>query len=206
MSDKVSRRSVFQHATVLGAASAIPVRSLGQLPAGAAYRNLSAAEARTLEAVVARLIPSDATGPGALEAGAVTYIDRALGDALNRYRDVYTRGLAALEQYARATAGAAFAETTPEQQDAMLTALEQNRVEGFEPDSAAFFDLMLTHTREGTFSDPYYGGNRNFIGWDMVGYPGIRLAVGPQEQDMDATLEPTDLSAYGLSMFDEGDA
>ena len=44
-------------------------------------------------------------------------------------------------------------------------------------DAATFFALVRTHTLQGTFSDPYYGGNVNFVGWDMVGYPGVRVAV-----------------------------
>src|SRR5688500_13792399 len=47
-----------------------------------ALETLTAAEAATLEAIAARIIPSDANGPGAVEARAARYIDRALGGAL----------------------------------------------------------------------------------------------------------------------------
>ena len=45
------------------------------------------------------------------------------------------------------------------------------------PDAAAFFNIVLSHTIQGTFCDPFYGGNANFAGWDLIGYPGVRLAV-----------------------------
>ena len=43
---------------------------------------------------------------------------------------------------------------------------------GFAGSSAQFFAMVLNHTRQGTFGDPYYGGNANFVGWDLLGYPG----------------------------------
>jgi len=51
-----------------------------------ALENLTAGESELLDAIVARLIPSDGLGPGALEAGATRYIDRALGGALSSSR------------------------------------------------------------------------------------------------------------------------
>jgi gluconate 2-dehydrogenase gamma chain len=202
MGRRLSRRSVLKRAAAVGAASAVPAATFTQ-PADEAWVSLSPALARTLEAIVARLIPSDGSGPGALEAGAARYIDRGLGDALSSYRDLYTAGLAALDAHARRRAGDAFADLEPGQQDALLEELEGNAIPDFE--SAAFFETVLEQTLEGTFCDPRYGGNRDFIGWEMIGYPGIRLAVGPAEQAMDAELEPTRISAYDLPMFDSED-
>ena len=70
----------------------------------------------------------------------------------------------------------------PERQDELLTELEQNRATGFTPSSAAFFELVLGHTLEGTFGDPHYGGNQDFVGWELIGYPGLRLAVTAEQQ------------------------
>jgi gluconate 2-dehydrogenase gamma chain len=167
------------------------------------YKNLSAAEARTLEAIVARLIPSDARSPGALEAGAARYIDRSLGDALSASRAAYTAGLAALDAHARGAAGKPFADLDADRQDALLRDLEQDVAKGFTPSAAAFFELVLGHTLEGTFSDPYYGGNRDFIGWELIGYPGLRLAVLADEQKMDAKNPLVRVSAYDLPMFEK---
>jgi len=62
---------------------------------------------------------------------------------------------------------------------------------------------VLEHTLEGTFSDPHYGGNRDFIGWELLGYPGLRLAVLADEQRMDAKNPLVRLSAYDLPMFEK---
>src|SRR5439155_6649242 len=118
--------------------------------------SLTASEADLLDAIVARLIPTDANGPGATEAHAVRYIDRALGGALSASRQAYTSGLAALDRYARSSRGKAFADLTPPDRDAVLTDVEAGRATGFTGSSAAFFAMVLNHTHQGTFGDPYY--------------------------------------------------
>jgi gluconate 2-dehydrogenase gamma chain len=162
---------------------------------------LSATESDTLEAIVARLIPTDADGPGATEARAAHYIDRALTGALASSRPAYTAGLAAVEQYARRTKGASFAKLSRQDQDAVLTDIEGGRATGFTPNSAAFFDLVRNHTLQGTFCDPYYGGNANFVGWNLLGYPGVRTTVSPDQQRMGIELTPNHKSAYDYEMF-----
>jgi gluconate 2-dehydrogenase gamma chain len=199
----MSRREMLRRSAALGAVAAVPANVLAQAANAAPYRIFTAAEAATLEAVVSRLIPSDANGPGALEAGAARYIDGALGDALAAQLGAYRAGLAALEAYARTAAGASFAALPPERQDELLTDLEQNRATGFSPSSSAFFELVLGHTLEGTFGDPHYGGNRDFIGWELIGYPGLRLAVMAEQQRMNAELEPLQSSAYDHAQFNE---
>src|SRR5881227_711017 len=84
---RVSRRNLFKQVGVVGAAAALS-GTTGAEPAAAqtpaatprreALETLTAAEGETLEAIVARLIPSDENGPGAAEARAAHYIDRAL--------------------------------------------------------------------------------------------------------------------------------
>lgn len=202
MKRRLSRREVLKRAAVAGVIGAVPAQVFAQR-AEEPYKSLSATEARTLEAIVARLIPSDARSPGALEAGAARYIDRALGDALAASRPAYTAGLAALDAHARDSAGKPFAELDAERQDALLRDLEQNVAKGFAPSSSAFFELVLGHTLEGSFSDPYYGGNRDFIGWELIGYPGLRLAVLADEQRMDAKNPLVRVSAYDLPMFEK---
>lgn len=203
MKRRWSRREMLRRSAALGAIAAVPANVLAQAASAAPYANLTAVEAATLEALVARLIPRDANGPGALEAGAARYIDGALGNALATQRPAYTAGLAALEAYARTRAGGSFAALAPERQDELIGDLEANRAPGFTPSSSAFFELVLAHTLEGTFGDPHYGGNRDFIGWELIGYPGLRLAVTAEQQRMDAKLEPTLRSAYDHAQFDE---
>jgi gluconate 2-dehydrogenase gamma chain len=182
-----------------------PAEPAQQAAAGVAREPLEALtpeEADTLEAMVARLVPTDANGPGAREARAAHYIDRALGGFLASSRDAYRTGLANLDAHARATEGARFAQLDAAGQDEILAALERNAVPAFTAASgAAFFNLVLGHTLQGTFGDPYYGGNKNFVGWDLVGYPGVRLAVTPDEQRLDRKPKPLHMSAYDYTMF-----
>ena len=74
-------------------------------------------------------------------------------------------------------------------------------VTGFTPDSATFFNLLRAHTIQGTFCDPFYGGNASFVGWDLIGYPGVRLGVSAAEQRFNARLTRTHRSAYDHAMF-----
>ena len=213
---QLSRRQLLKRAGLVGAAAIatpigtlVPSPSVAQSPAqaqgaigrGQALETLTAAEAETLEVITARLIPSDANGPGALEAQAARYIDRALGGALASSQDAYRSGLAAVDAYARTTKGAAFARLSAADQDAVLRAMEANVASGFVPDASTFFNLVRAHTIQGTFCDPYYGGNADFVGWDLIGYPGVRLAVTPNEQRLDPRLTPTHRSAYEHAMF-----
>lgn len=232
---KISRRELLKGAGMAGAAAMLPVVTLpaaapaSQAPApalpaprGAAVaaphlpraplENLTAAEAEVLEAIVARLIPSDEYGPGAVEAGAVNYIDRALGGALWGSRDEYRAGLAAFDLYCRRSRGAPFAELSATDQDSALIDAETGAATGagtgFPGSSAAFFNMVKSHTWQGTFGDPYYGGNVNFVGWQLIGYPGIRTAVtGTVQEQLEAgELEPSDRSAYDFEVFNKATA
>jgi len=213
----VSRRELLKRAGIVGAVAAVPVGGLAPAEAAAPARNpaqaraaapvresletLTAFESDTLEAIVARLIPTDENGPGAAEARAAHYIDHALTGPLAASRAAYSAGLAAVDAYARASKGAPFAKLSAKDQDGVLSDMEKNTATGFTPSSSVFFNLLRSHTIEGTFCDPYYGGNANFVGWELIGYPGVRLAVGPDQQRTGATLRPTHRSAYDYEMF-----
>ena len=197
--DHISRRDILKRAGIAGAAAAVPIDAIAQATREA-FETLTAAEGATLEAIVARLIPTDANGPGAAEARAARYIDRALGGFLNSFVVVYRTGLAGVESYARSAKGASFTQLSAHDQDALLTDMENNAAKGF-PAAALFFNVVLSHTIQGTFGDPFYGGNANFVGWDLLGYPGIRLTASANDQRMDVSPAPTHMSAYDLSMF-----
>jgi gluconate 2-dehydrogenase gamma chain len=152
---------------------------------------LSAAESATLAAVCARIIPTDENGPGAAEARASVYIERSLAGWLLPSREAYTAGLAAVDDAAREKSGRRFVELTSDDQDAALASL----------DGTPFFALVRTHTIQGTFCDPAYGGNANFVGWDLLGYPGVRLNVTADDQRMQAPPKPVRRSAYDYAMF-----
>jgi hypothetical protein len=54
------------------------------------------------------------------------------------------------------------------------------------------------------FGDPYYGGNKNFAGWDLIKYPGPRLATTADDQKMGVDIKPYRHSAYGSGAADHG--
>jgi gluconate 2-dehydrogenase gamma chain len=213
--EDVSRRRLFKQVGAVGAAAiagaplvsdaAIAQEHTTQaqpvgIPQLEALETLTATEADTLEAIVARLIPSDENGPGAGEARAAHYIDRALTGPLHSSREAYAAGLAAIDAYAKSTKGAVFARLATADKDAVLIDMEKNVATGFTPNAATFFNLVRTHAIQGTFCDPYYGGNANFVGWDLIGYPGLRLTVGEDEQRMKAP-KAVRKSAYEEAMF-----
>ena len=200
----LSRREMLKRVVVAGAAASLPgpgTAVAAAQPPAESFETLTAGEGTTLQAVVARLIPADERGPGALEAGAASYIDRALAGPLAGSLEAYRGGLAALDRYARSSLGARFAALDPGDQDALLSDLEANVATGFTPGAAAFFNLLLTHTVQGTFSDPAHGGNVDFIGWRMLGYPGVRTLVTPDLQRIDRMPPSRQVSAYDFPAF-----
>jgi gluconate 2-dehydrogenase gamma chain len=167
---------------------------------------LTVTELATLDAICARLVPTDELGPGAKEAHAAQYIDRALGGALAMYADDYSVGLAAINVYARLKKPGArsFGELGVEEQDAVLREMEQDVQLGFISSSSEFFSLIRVHTLQGMFCDPIYGGNASLVGWDLIGYPGVRLSVAASEQNMSTPAKPNHKSAYDYVMFSKG--
>jgi gluconate 2-dehydrogenase gamma chain len=145
-------------------------------------------EAATFEAIAARIWPGEPGDPGAREAGAVYYVDRALAGAYRIHQETYRRGLASVDRAARALYGAPMTLLSGDQQDALLAAMEGNTAPEF-PNAALFFELCLTHTMEGVFSDPVHGGNRNFAGWNVVGYPGVQYGYTEAEHSRFSSLE-----------------
>jgi gluconate 2-dehydrogenase gamma chain len=199
-----SRRDMLKLAAAASALAGGGTAQAQEAPAGKfaprreALENLTAAEADTLEAFCARLIPTDANGPGAREARAAHYIDHALGGALASSRESYRSGLMRLDHHARLSKGASFAALAPDAQDAVLEEVEKK--------DAGFFSLVQQHTIQGTFCDPYYGGNADYVGWNMISYPGVRLSVSQADQAMTAHPAPERKSAYDSPMFGRGGA
>ena len=132
-------------------------------------------DAATVEAFTERLMPGAPGKPGARDAGVLNYIDLALAGAYADLQDFYRHGLAQLDQYSRETYHEPFVRLSAGQQEAVITALEQGKATGFAwPTAQAFFETLRTHTMEGLFADPVYGGNKDFAGWRLVGFPGAQ--------------------------------
>jgi gluconate 2-dehydrogenase gamma chain len=167
-------------------------------------RFFNTTEANTVVAMAERIFPASSDGPGATDLHVVDFLDRYLdgpyGWGAKIYkagpwpqpqtsghgwqspavpRDLYRYGLAAIDAYANAKYNNLFAQTTGDQQDTMLHALEKGQVNTFTSYPAdAFFGLLLGDTTRGLFSDPFYGGNRNKGGWAFLGFPGDPMAYG----------------------------
>lgn len=208
----LSRRNLLKTAGLVGAAaigggaaqSTIAAASAqasasAQIPVREAYETLTAAQSATLDAMVDRILPSDENGPGALEARAVHYIDRVLAGFRSDSKEAYAIGLLTIDEHAQTTKGKAFSSLSAQEQDEILHAVERNEVVGFVGSGSSFFSMVRNHTIEGTFSDPYYGGNRDFIGWDMLGYPGVRMGSSDTEVRQGSQLAPSHVSAYDLA-------
>jgi gluconate 2-dehydrogenase gamma chain len=132
-------------------------------------------DAATVAAFTERLMPGAPGLPGARDANVLNYIDLALSGAYADQQDFYRRGLAQLEVFCQQAHQASFTRLDAARQDAVIAALEEGKAAGFTwPTAQAFFNTLRTHTMEGMFADPVYGGNKDFAGWRLVGFPGAQ--------------------------------
>jgi gluconate 2-dehydrogenase gamma chain len=109
-----------------------------------------------------------------------------------------------MEDYARQLYQKGFAQLTADQQDRILTDMQAGTPSTFDGTSIqaattmpaggggealaqmapgapgvgaqAFFNLLLSHTIAGFFADPVYSGNRDMIGWNLIGFPGAQMS------------------------------
>lgn len=130
------------------------------------WRFLSAAEARTLDALCEQIVPTD-QDPGAAWAGALNYIDRQLMGHFRKLQPVYREGLAAFDSASLAASGKRFADLDFAQQTKFLEKLPAPQ--------RRFFDLVVTHTMQSYYGDPRHGGNRDGMSWKMIGVPLIPI-------------------------------
>jgi gluconate 2-dehydrogenase gamma chain len=162
------------------------------------WRFFTPAEGAMVAAMADRFIPPDPQTPGGAEAGCATFIDRQLAGAYGSNIGLYDRppfvkgslsqgpqsqttpaqlyraGLAALESHCQSEQGRGWTQLSARQQDELLHALEsgQTTLQGI--DGMTFFQAVLKDVKEGFFSDPVYGGNRDMCAWKMIGFPGAR--------------------------------
>lgn len=122
--------------------------------------HFSPAQAAQVDAISARILPSDDT-PGAREAGVVYFIDQSLTGFAKDQAPLFAEGLKSLGETVAKKHGSAatFASLTPEQQDAVLHEIEKTD----------FFGAMRFATLAGFLSLPKYGGNKDYMGWKMIG-------------------------------------
>jgi gluconate 2-dehydrogenase gamma chain len=146
------------------------------------FEYFTAEEAAEIEAITARIIPTDDT-PGAREAGVVYFIDRGLATFWADDQKTYRGGLPELqarvsEIFPNATK---FSTLTPEQQDEVLRTFDEfakpsptaansgQRAIRPRPGAQSFFETLRQHTINGFLIDPDYGGNHAGVGWKVIG-------------------------------------
>ncbi len=141
------------------------------------FEALTAEQAREVEALAARIIPTDEM-PGATEAGVVYFIDRALKTFASDALPLYENGIAGTNALTklRFPSLSRFSEGTPEQQDEIVAEMagDKKPTRGTLRESANlvspdFFQLLWFHTVAGFLVDPEGGGNRNYAGWKVIG-------------------------------------
>lgn len=122
---------------------------------------LNTIDAADVEAICSQIVPSGAT-PGAREAHAVYFIDRALSTFFCAWANDFRPGLVDFQAkfHAWNPAAASFAKAEPERQFAYLKTV----------DATPWFDTVRTLTLLGMFSSPKYGGNYHSAGWTMMGF------------------------------------
>jgi gluconate 2-dehydrogenase gamma chain len=128
----------------------------------------------TIRAAVERIIPSDDGLPGAREAGTYDFVaDEAISRGAAGLQALAARA-ALLDQAAAAAdperPGARFVDLSPDQQDAVLLALET--------EGSAALGWLVELTMEGFYGDPRHGGNRAGVSWEMIGFPGPTGGTG----------------------------
>lgn len=177
----ISRRRFLQSTSALGGMSILRIgaptmAALAQAACtardeGASFATLGAREAADFAAIAARLIPTTDT-PGATEAGVIHFYDRAFGAELGWALDTLRGFLEALNT----SAGARIATLDADAQDAALRANEDD----------GRFELLRLVTIFGFFAMEKYGGNKDYISWDLVGFDGHHTAWQPPFGHYDA--------------------
>jgi Gluconate 2-dehydrogenase subunit 3 len=124
-------------------------------------RALTPAQAEVVSALTSRILPAVDGRPGAGQAGALSFIDRALATFNAAQRPLYTEGIADLNRRAQAkiSGAAGFAALTSGQQDEVIREIE----------ATPFFQAVRVDTIVGTFALPSWGGNRDYVGWHLLG-------------------------------------
>ena len=158
---------------------------------------LTATEADFLSAAYDAIIPADQLSPSGTDCGLVSYADRQLagawGNGARMYRngpylpgkpeygyqlpltprEFFAAGIKAANAWSVKTYGKEFDRLSAQDRAAALTAMEQGRAQFDGFDSKQFFEAVLQSAMEGFFADPMYGGNRNKVAWQMLGFPGL---------------------------------
>jgi gluconate 2-dehydrogenase gamma chain len=132
--------------------------------------------------MAARIVPGDARDPGAREAEAYRYVDRALAGFSRDLQSFYRNGLRELDDACVARfAGRRFVELSEGEQDELLGQLDALARERPGTGLGQLFAVIREHVVQGWLCDPVYGGNRDGVGWKTVGFPGARWGYSEEQ-------------------------
>lgn len=192
MPPPVTRRSLLGWVGTSTLLAAVPALAQTPPPSSRNWFFLTDAEARVLTVLVDRILPRD-EWPSASEAGVVDFIDLQLATAWGQGQGLYRAGphadgtpqqgyqlphtpaelyREALAEIDRAVGANGFAGLAPDAQDQFLRRLERNEQRLGRISGGTFFTQLRNNVLEGYFADPYYNGNRDHVGWRMIGFPG----------------------------------
>lgn len=88
-------------------------------------------------------------------------------------RQLYLDGVLELDKLSQDQFGVeGFCSLQLSQKDRVLTVLEER--------ASPFFSLLVRHTMEGFYGDPRHGGNKDRVGWTLLGFSGPRFPDGYQ--------------------------
>ena len=193
MSDSTSRREfVAQSASMLSGAwlfmqmpmiEGVAARARSAHANAEPFEVLTPAESRTMAAFAAQIVPTDST-PGATEAGAIYFIDKALGSFAANMLAQIRPGLKQLDDDARKENRAvqSFADLTSAQQIKIMKRHERSD----------FFGAARSLALAGVFADASYGGNRNGIGYqimDMKHQPAFQPPFGYYDAQLNSSTK-----------------
>lgn len=122
---------------------------------------LTETEAAELGAVCERIVPTDDT-PGAREIGVVNFIDGSL--------ETFNAGLVDPIRNAVAAVQAKTAELFPGRTKMSELEIDDQMTVMRAIESEPYFGLVRYLTVVGMFSHPSYGGNRDRMGWKLIGF------------------------------------
>jgi gluconate 2-dehydrogenase gamma chain len=174
MAREPSRRAFLQHAiyssfgTYLVFSSAGCRRRPKRAPtaqSAAVRRFFTETELATISSVCERLLPRD-EDPGAIDLGVPDYIDRAL---CSEVFQIWQPGIRSWLQQLDSAAARRFEKTFRDASEAEQIALLSSAQTGPPPQREMFQHLLML-TLEGAFGDPSHGGNRDGMGWKMIGF------------------------------------
>jgi len=193
----MERSAFLKSVSLVPAVAAVPLRPIDN-PAAPGPAYFTDPERAFVDAAVARLIPKDELGPGAKEAGVTHFIDRQLGGPYGRaetwymqgpWRDgtqqqgyqlrltpaqLYRKAIGEIDEHCGKTYGKRFADLDADTQDKLLRDMEGGVLQLSGVPAMRFFDILWQNTQSGFLADPMYGGNREFAGWKLIGFPGPR--------------------------------